>query len=292
VTVELTGYRRKSAAPASESLRWSSTSRMYWDKVSPFEAASALRAASSSGASLTDTIDLRELSCPSSAEATESPLLGADFAYSLASIPVYDKTLENLPRTSDRSATLILTVSDTKELGLMSASDPIMDISDLEVDAFLADSVVVSENKLYAQGAGWDSIFTATFPFRQPRIGIGVFLRIPWSATNQMHKFSIKIIDQDGNRISLGDAPPGTDLPGGKVHDLTGQFNVGRPPLLNPGDSQLVPIAVNLDGLEFEEPNSYSVVITVDEKDRRRLPIRVRTGVQMPGYPQLPRPGV
>jgi hypothetical protein len=166
-----------------------------------------------------------------------------------------------------------------------------MDIDELEVDAFLADSVVVAENKLYAQGAGWDGIFTTTFPFKQPRVGIGVFLRIPWTATNKLHNFSIKIIDQDGNRIALGEAPPGTDLPDGKVHELTGQFNLGRPPLLAPGDSQIVPIAVNLDGLEFSGPNSYSVVINVDGADMRRLPMRVRTVVQMPGLAQQARPG-
>lgn len=170
----------------------------------------------------------------------------------------------------------------------MNASDSIMDISELEVDAFLADSVVVAENKLYAQGAGWDSIFTAAFPFKQPRIGLGIFLRIPWASTNQMHNFSVKIIDQDGNKIALGDAPPGANIPNGKVHDLIGQFNVGRPPLLSPGDSQIVPIAVNLDGLEFAGPNAYSVVITVDGEDKRRLPIRVRSVVQIPGYPQRP----
>jgi len=166
-----------------------------------------------------------------------------------------------------------------------------MDVDVLEVDAFLADSVVVAENKLYAQGAGWDSIFTAAFPFKQSRVGVGIFLRIPWTATNQMHNFSIKIIDQDGNKIVLGDAPPGANLPDGKVHELTGQFNVGRPPLLSPGDSQIVPIAVNLDGLEFTGPNSYSVIITVDGEDKRRLPMRVRTVVHMPGLAQQSRPG-
>lgn len=165
-----------------------------------------------------------------------------------------------------------------------------MDIDTLEVDAFLADSVVVSDNKIYAQGAGWDTIFTGAYPFRQARIGIGVILRIPWSATNQMHKFSIRIVDQDGHKVPLGDAPPGVTLPDGKVHELVGEFNVGRPAVLTAGDSQIVPIAVNLDGLEFAGPNSYSVVISVDNDERRRLPFRVRTVAQMPGFQQPTQP--
>jgi hypothetical protein len=161
-----------------------------------------------------------------------------------------------------------------------------MDVEVMEADAFLADSVVVADNKLYAQGGGWDTINTSAFPFKQPRVGIAVFLRVPWTATNEMHAFSIKILDQDGNMLPLGDAPPGLNLPEGKIRELTGQFNVGRPPLLSAGDSQIVPIAVNLDGLEFTGPNSYSVIITVDNKDLRRLPMRVRALVQGPSPAQ------
>ena len=160
------------------------------------------------------------------------------------------------------------------------------DIDALEVDAFLADSVVVADNKIYAQGAGWDTIFTSNYPARQPRVGIAVTVRIPWSATNRMHRFSIQIVDQDGHQLPLGDAPPGMNLPENKVHELVGQFNVGRPPMLTAGDSQVVPIAVNLDGLAFSGPDSYSVLISVDGEIMRRLPLRVRTIVQMSGLQQ------
>jgi hypothetical protein len=160
------------------------------------------------------------------------------------------------------------------------------EVDTLEVDAFLADSVVVADNKIYAQGAGWDTIFTSSYPARQPRIGIAVTVRIPWSATNKIHKFSIQIVDQDGHQISLGDAPPGANLPDNKVHELAGQFNVGRPPVLAAGDSQVVPIAVNLDGLLFSGPNAYAVLIAVDGEVKRRLPLRIRSVVQMQGLQQ------
>lgn len=160
----------------------------------------------------------------------------------------------------------------------------VADVDKMQVDAFLADSVVVAEGKLYVQGAGWDSIVSAVFPFRHSRIGIGVVLRVPYTATNHMHSFSVKIVDPDENRIVLGSAPPGAEAPDGQVSELRGQFNVGRPPLLNAGDSQVVPIALNIDGLEFGTPNAYSVVISVDEEEMRRLPLRVRTLVQMPGF--------
>jgi hypothetical protein len=169
-----------------------------------------------------------------------------------------------------------------------------VDLEAVEIDAFLADSVVVAEGKLYVQGAGWDTLVAGTFPVRHPRLGVGVLLRVPWTATNRMHKFSVKIVDQDENKIVLGDAPPGSDIADGKVREIVGQFNLGRPPFLTIGDSQVVPIALNLDGIQFAEPDTYSIVIAVDDVDLRRLPIRVRSVVQMPGGvgpAQLPRIG-
>ncbi len=133
-----------------------------------------------------------------------------------------------------------------------------------------------------------------TFPLRHPRLGVGALLRVPWTATNQMHKFSVKIVDQDENKIVLGAAPPGSDIPDGKVREIIGQFNLGRPPFLPQGEAQVVPIALNIDGIEFEKPNTYSLVIAVDDVDLRRLPIRIQSLVQMPGAigpGQIPRFG-
>ena len=160
----------------------------------------------------------------------------------------------------------------------------------MQVDAILADSVVVADNKLYLQGGGWDSIFTPVVPFRQPRIGLGMVLRVPWTATNEMHTFTIKIVDMDGHSIPLSDAPQGAPLPGGKAYELRGQFNVGRPPFLLPGDSQVIPVAVNIDGLEFAQATTYSVLVEVDGTEMKRLPIRIRSTVQMPrpAAPMLP----
>jgi len=158
------------------------------------------------------------------------------------------------------------------------------EIAEMEGDVFLADSVVVAEGKLYAQGAGWDTIMTNTFPFRQSRIGIGILLRVPWMATNQMHDFTLKIVDPDENPLTIAAAPAGVEVPEGLVKEVRGQFNMGRPPFLAQGDSQVVPIAINLDGLEFTDANSYSVVFSVDGKEcAHRLPLRVRLAPQLMG---------
>jgi hypothetical protein len=134
----------------------------------------------------------------------------------------------------------------------------------MQVEAFLADSVVNAEGKLYVQGAGWNVLTTQTIPTTHSRIGIGIIFRVPYTATNQMHRFAVYLLDADAKEIPLGDAPPTAEGSEAKMRRLEGQFNVGRPPTLQPGDEQLVAMAINLDGLTFERSDSYKFVIELD----------------------------
>lgn len=145
----------------------------------------------------------------------------------------------------------------------------------MDVTAFLADSVVVAEGKLYVQGAGWNIVSAPTFPTRHNRIGIGLVIHVPYSATNQMHKLEVGIQDEDGHQVPLGVAPDGSDAPG-PLFKLGGQFNVGRPPLLPPGDEQVVPLAMNIDGVLFENPGAYAVVIEINGTEVKRLRFRLQ----------------
>jgi hypothetical protein len=150
----------------------------------------------------------------------------------------------------------------------------------MEIEAFLADSVVSVEGKLYVQGAAWNVLNTITVPVRQPRIGIGVIIHVPYTATNQLHKFELYLVDADGNELPLGDVPPEEEAPDGKLRRLGGQFNVGRPPTLQPGDEQLVAVAMNIDGLTFERADAYRFVIELDGSPEKSLPFRVHHVVQ------------
>jgi hypothetical protein len=162
----------------------------------------------------------------------------------------------------------------------------VTDFDELQVDAFLADSVVVSENKLYAQGAGWDTVFAASFPTRHPRVGLGAIVRVPWSATNQIHAFKVTIVDQDGQPLRIATVGEGEEAK--EVREIGGQFTMGRPPMLNIGESQMIPIAINLDALEFERPDTYSVEISIDGTVVRRLPLRLRLASQVLGVAPAP----
>ena len=145
----------------------------------------------------------------------------------------------------------------------------------MEIEAFLADSVESVEGKLYVLGAGWNVLNTPALPFRQPRIGVGLIIRVPYTATNQMHVFELTLQDADGQELPMADAPPEAETPDGKIRRLGGQFNVGRPPTLQPGDEQLIALAVNIDGLAFERADAYRFVIELDGSPEKELPFRV-----------------
>jgi len=53
------------------------------------------------------------------------------------------------------------------------------------------------------------------------------------------------------------------------------RFNLGRPAILQPGEPQHVPFALNLDQIPFERPGTYSFVITIDGEELGRLTFRV-----------------
>jgi len=143
--------------------------------------------------------------------------------------------------------------------------------STIAVDAFLADSVAVADGKIYAQGAGWNVINTRVLPTAHDRIGIGIIVRVPYTSTNQLHRWELRLEGADGQQLPLGDNPAGE----GKVRAIGGQFNVGRPPMLQPGDEQVVPFAMNVNGLPFEQAGAYRFVVSVDGSDVKELPFRV-----------------
>ena len=146
----------------------------------------------------------------------------------------------------------------------------------METDALLADSAAVAEGKVYVQGGGWNLINVQSFPFQQARIGIALVVKVPYTATNQVHRFKLSLQDEDGEVVGLGDAPPGIETEDGKIRGIEGVFNIGRPPLLPPGDEQIVPLALNLDGISFEHPGRYSFGFEIDGSEVNRLSFRVQ----------------
>jgi hypothetical protein len=145
----------------------------------------------------------------------------------------------------------------------------------MEVDAILADSVAVADGKLFVQGGGWNVIRASAFPARHPRVGLGLVLRVGYLETGEEHRLEVRFEDSDKNLWPLGDAPPGTDSPDGKLYRLGGALEIPRPDGPPTDDEQAIALAMNFDGMVFEQPGLYRFVIAIDDDDLRTLPVRL-----------------
>ncbi len=144
----------------------------------------------------------------------------------------------------------------------------------------LADAVTSAEGKLFIHGAGWDTVLTHEWPANMTA-GVGILLRMPWGETNEPHTFELDIIDADGRSVLPGPQGP-----------LRGQVNVGRPPNLAPGEDQILPVAIGLNGTKIAQAGQYAVVFRIDGEERGRAPFKVQQAqmVQIIGGQQQGQP--
>jgi hypothetical protein len=147
-------------------------------------------------------------------------------------------------------------------------SDP----NEFTIDAILCDSAVTADGRLFMQGGGWNLLNAPSLPFTQNRIAVGMTMGVPYTATNQKHKLMIELAHQDGESIRVANPTS----PEESVAVRAGaEFNLGRPPILEPGERQTVPFAVNFDGLVFPTQGVYSFSFKIDDKEINRLEFRV-----------------
>ena len=136
---------------------------------------------------------------------------------------------------------------------------------EIEVDAFLADSVTSVQGKLYALGAGWNRIGVAQFPARHDRIGIGLLFRVPAGSPAEPRRFDVRLTGPQGQDVMLG---AGQD---GPVNRISGEFTAGGE------QEQIVPIALNLNGLALPSPGEYRFVVQIRGEDAKVLPFTVQS---------------
>ena len=122
----------------------------------------------------------------------------------------------------------------------------------------LADAAQVSTNKLYLLGGGWDQLVIARpFPVTH-QMAVAAAFKVSWHETNQKHDFEIQVADGDGLEVAK----------------IVGQFEVGRPAGVPPGQDQRTQIAVNL-GLSLKYPGTYEVVARLNGDESRTFPFNV-----------------
>jgi hypothetical protein len=146
----------------------------------------------------------------------------------------------------------------------------------MKVDAFVADAASTVEGKIFALGIGWSIIYANAFPATHARLAIAMTIHVPYTQTNQLHRVLVHLENEDGVKVKLGArVPADPETAAESIHEIGGEFNVGRPPLLPAGDEQIVPLSLTIDALTFDEPGMFAWVISIDGTEMRRLPLRV-----------------
>ncbi|HEY7660967.1 MAG TPA: hypothetical protein VIC58_10255 [Actinomycetota bacterium] len=151
-------------------------------------------------------------------------------------------------------------------------------MSDIEIDAFTADSVLSVQGKLYALGAGWNRITAALFPARHDRVGVGLLFRIPAGAEHRPRRFELRVLGPTDEEIVLGSGP------NGPLDRVSGEFAAGGT------DEQIVPVAVNLNGLQLPRPGGYRIEIALDGVPAKSLPFTVQALANRPSHQAAPPP--
>jgi hypothetical protein len=143
----------------------------------------------------------------------------------------------------------------------------------MELDVLLADSAVTADGKLFVLGGGWNTVAAPAFPFRLVRLAIVILLREPDADTVRNHRLEIEIRASTGVSLPFGDPQSRltSDAEGAIGLDLISGPQSG----VLPGDEHLIPVAVNFDGLIFQGPDLYFVIITIDGQEARRVRFRV-----------------
>lgn len=110
----------------------------------------------------------------------------------------------------------------------------------------LADSAQVdAQQKVHALGQGWTLTSTPT-----PPAAVCVFILVPWTATNQKHRFTLRLVDADGQEVTGAATQP---------LRVEGEFEMGRPPGAKPGAALTQPFVLNVPaGLELLAGESYA----------------------------------
>lgn len=145
----------------------------------------------------------------------------------------------------------------------------------MEITAILCNHAEAQNNLLYVSGGGIDRAFV---PPNIPgpwniNLAIGINISVPWDETNMEHMLTVDLVDFDFHPVLVPNGPDTT----APVH-VEAKFNVGRPPMLETGESQSVSLAINLPSLPIPAIGNYSFVIEVDGQELRRLSYRVVTG--------------
>lgn len=141
----------------------------------------------------------------------------------------------------------------------------------MEADVMLCDHAEATNGKLFINGAGINVFWVAPEPPHRITASVAMVVHVPYTATNQPHSVGVHLMDEDGNAV-VPWTPDGVEARG--PVKLDGNFNVGRPPNLTPGEAQTVPLALGFQ-VPFAQLGRYSFKVEIDGAEVRQLPFRL-----------------
>ncbi len=131
----------------------------------------------------------------------------------------------------------------------------------MEIDyLLLAEHAEVTGAKLYLMGGGWDTMNVADVP-ANIRIMVAAGVRVDWDETNVPVPLILRIDDDDAQ----------------EVFRINGQMNVGRPPQLLAGTSQLSQMTFAVQA-NLKRLGGYRITLSAGAEAaevRRSIPFRL-----------------
>lgn len=115
----------------------------------------------------------------------------------------------------------------------------------------MCDHAQVADGKLFINGGGITRFYGPGLP---PGTAIALLLLVPWERTNEKIDVQLDLLTEDGH--------PVTDAEGTGLR-MNGEFEVGRPPGVEPGIPIDVPLAFGIGGIGLN-PGRYTWRLSIN----------------------------
>ena len=145
-------------------------------------------------------------------------------------------------------------------------------LTSMDVTLLLCDWAEEINGKLYIMGAGWSQLRMAT----PANMSLAAKIDVPWDQTNKRHKVSAILLTEDGQEVNAD----------GKPIRIDGEFEVGRPPGVTPGNPLDAPLTLRFEQLALPT-GGYRWSFEIDGQESASASFRVENFM----VPQSPEEG-
>ena len=131
----------------------------------------------------------------------------------------------------------------------------------MDVTLLLCDFAEAVNGKLYVMGGGWNVLFA---PGQPVTMSVAAVVAVPWDQTNRPHELSLELLTEDGASVEVEE----------QAVEVTGEFELGRPPGIKPGSSLNAPFVWTFAGLALDA-GGYEWKLSIDGEPVASRPFAV-----------------